>query len=103
MRRFMLLIKGEDYDVGSFPGEDTPAASQYIDELEKAGAKIECARLRPSSQGKRVHFARSRFTVTDGPFTETKELIAGYCLIQAESLEAAVAWAKRMPFEVGEV
>lgn len=104
MRRYMMLIKASgDYEVGQFPGEETLAASQYLDELVKAGAMVECARLRPSSQGKRVHFARGKFTVTDGPFTETKELIAGYCLIQAESLEAAVAWAKRMPFEVGEV
>ncbi len=104
MRRYMLLIRAnQEYDVGQFPGEESPAASQYIDELVKAGALVECARLRPSSQGKRVHFARGKFTVTDGPFTETKELIAGFCLIQAASLEEAVAWAKRMPFQTGAV
>jgi len=104
MRRYMLLIRGDrEYEVGQFPGEGSPAERQFMEELEKAGALVECARLLPSSHGQRVNIARGKITVTDGPFTETKELVAGYCLIRAESLAAAVAWARKLPFTVGQV
>jgi len=104
MRRYMMLVKSRpDYEAGIFPDENTPAMVQWKDELARSGAMLDCARLQPSSQGKRIHFARGKFTVTDGPFTETKELIAGFCLIEAASLEEAVAWAKRVPFQEGEI
>jgi hypothetical protein len=104
MRRYMLLIKSDkDYEVGQFPGETSPAVAQFNDELAKAGAMVECARLQPSSQGHRVHYAGGKFAVTDGPFTETKELIAGFCLIRANSLDEAIGWAKRIPFQEGSV
>ena len=60
-------------------------------------------RLQPSSQGARVHYAKGKFTVIDGPFAETKELIAGFCMIEAKSREEAIEWAKRIPFQEGEV
>ena len=105
MRRYMLLVKATpEIEAGTFPDEAFNAkAAQYLGELDKAGALVACERLEPSSQGKRVHYKDGKFTVTDGPFAETKELTAGFCLIQAKSLDEAVAWAKRMPFQTGDV
>ncbi len=102
MRRYMLLIKAsKDYEAGVLPGKETLAAmAQFKSESAKAGALLACERLQPSAQGRRVRYAAGKFTVTDGPFTETKELIGGFCLIQAKSLEEAVDWARRVPFEV---
>ncbi|MCI0357957.1 MAG: YciI family protein [Planctomycetaceae bacterium] len=105
MRRYMLLVKATpEFEAGTFPDEAFNAeAAKYLDELAKAGALVACDRLQPSSHGKRIHYKEGKFTVTDGPFAETKELVAGYCLIRAASLEEAVAWAKRMPFQAGDV
>lgn len=105
MRRYMLVVKATpEFEAGTFPDLAFDAeAARYLGELEKAGALIAADRLQPSSQGKRVHFKDGKFTVTDGPFSETKELVAGYCLIRAASLADAVAWAKRMPFQAGDV
>ena len=105
MRRYMLLIKATaDYEAGKLPDEPTlHQHADYIQELVQAGALVGCERLQPSSQGVRVHFANGKFTVTDGPFTETKELVAGFCMIRAASLEEAVGWARRMPFQREEI
>ena len=105
MRRYMLVVKATpEFEAGTFPDEAFEVeAAKFIDELANAGALVACDRLQPSSQGKRVHYQAGKITVTDGPFAETKELVAGYCLIRAASLEEAVAWAKRMPFQSGAV
>ena len=103
--RFMLLVKAtRDFEEGILPDEKMLSEmATYTEELVKAGAKVGCERLQPSSMGTRVHYAKGKFTVTDGPFTETKELIAGFSMIEAKSLEEAIEWAKRIPFEDGEV
>lgn len=105
MRRYMLVVKATpEIEAGTFPDQAFDAeAAKFLSEAAAAGALVACDRLQPSSQGKRVHYKAGRFTVTDGPFAETKELTAGYCLIRAASLEEAVAWAKRMPFQSGDV
>jgi len=103
--RFMLLIKAtQDFEKGVLPDEKMLSAmATYTEELIKAEALVGCERLQPSSMGTRVHFARGQITVTDGPFAETKELIAGFSLIEAASREEAIEWAKRVPFEEGEI
>ena len=105
MRRYMLVVKATpEFEAGTFPDQAFNAeAATYLSELESAGALVAADRLLPSSQGMRVHYKAGQFTVTDGPFAETKELVAGYCLIRAASLDEAVAWAKRMPFRSGDV
>ena len=77
--------------------------AKWTEELVNAGARLEGGRLQPSSKGVRVGYANGKFTVTDGPFAETKELIAGFCLIQAKSRDEAIEWAKRVPFQEGEI
>jgi hypothetical protein len=103
--RFMILVKAsKDSEAGVMPGEKILSAmAKYNDELVKAGVLLDASGLQPSSQGARVTFARSKPRVVDGPFTEAKELVAGYWLIQVKSKEEAVEWAKRVPFEEGEV
>jgi len=103
--RFMMLVRStKNYEAGIWPDEKLEAElAKYTEELVKAGARLDGARLQPSSQGTRVHYAKGKFTVTDGPFAETKELIAGFCMIQANSLDEAIEWAKRIPFPDGEV
>src|SRR5262245_31118199 len=83
--RFMLLVKGtKEFESGALPDEKMLSKmATFTEALVKAGAMLECARLQPSSQGARVHYGNGKFTVTDGPFAETKELIAGFCMIQA--------------------
>jgi hypothetical protein len=103
--RFMMLVKAsKDYEAGVLPDEKILSEMvKYNEELVKAGALLACERLQPSSKGARVRDANGKFSVIDGPFAETKELIAGFCLIQAESRDEAIAWAKRVPFQEGEV
>jgi hypothetical protein len=104
--RFMLLVKStKNYEAGIWPPDEKMAAeiAKWHEEAIRAGAHLGSERLQPSSQGFRVRYADGKCTVTDGPFAETKELIAGYCMIQAKSLADAVAWARRIPFVEGEV
>ena len=103
--RFMMLVKAtKDFEAGVLPDEKLLSEmAKWTEELVKAGARLEAGRLQPSSQGVRVRYANGKFTVTDGPFAETKELIAGFCLIQAKSTDEAIEWAKRVPFEEGEI
>lgn len=103
--RFMMLVKAnKDSEAGILPDEKTLAQmADYTEQLVKAGALLDAERLEPSSKGVRVRYSRGTFTVTDGPFIETKELIAGFCLIQAKSMQEAIEWAKRIPFQDGEV
>jgi len=97
--RFMMIVKANrDSEAGVMPEEKLIAEmTKYNEELVKAGVMLDGAGLQPSSKGFRIKFAGGKRTVIDGPFTETKELIAGYWLIQVKSREEAMAWAKRVP------
>jgi hypothetical protein len=77
--------------------------AKYNEELVKAGVLLDAAGLKPSSSAARIQYSGSRRTVVDGPFAEAKELIAGFWIIQVKSKEEAVEWAKRVPFDDGEV
>jgi len=99
--RFMLLIKG-DSEPGVLPSNDLIAAmGKYNEDLAKAGVLLAGEGLLASATGARVNFSDGKRTVTDGPFAETKELVAGFWLIQVSSKEEAIEWAKRCPFEAG--
>jgi hypothetical protein len=74
----------------------------YHEELAKAGALLDASGLKPSSKGWRIRYSKAKRSVIDGPFTETKELIAGYTLIQVKSREEAIEWTRRFPNPVGE-
>jgi hypothetical protein len=102
--RFMMIVKAsKDSEAGKMPSEELLAAmGEYNEELMKAGALVELNGLHPSAKGARIKFQGWKRTVIDGPFAETKELIAGYWIIQAKSLEEAVEWAKRAPDPHGE-
>ena len=102
--RVMVLVKAsDDSEAGVMPGEDLHAAmGRYNEELVNAGILLAGEGLHPSSRGVRVHFSGDRRTVVDGPFAQTKELIAGYWLWQVESMEEAVEWVKRCPNPTGE-
>ena len=101
--RFMVIVKAnEDSEAGVLP--DTKILSEmgkYNEELVKAGVMLAGEGLHPSSKGVRVKFDGGKRTVIDGPFSETKELIAGFWLWQVKSKEEAVEWLKRAPFDGG--
>ncbi len=103
--RFMVLVKADEQsEAGVLPTREVvEAMGRYNDELVKAGVLLAGEGLRSSADGARVSFAGGRATVTDGPFAEAKELIAGYWLLQVSSKEEAVQWATRIPFEDGAV
>lgn len=97
--RFMVIVKANaDSEAGVMPSEQVLAEmGNFNDELVKAGIMLAGEGLHPSSNGVRLRFSGSKRTLIDGPFTETKELIAGFWLIQVKSLEEAVEWFKRAP------
>src|SRR5207248_1106278 len=97
--RVMVIVKAtKDSEAGVMPSKDLlTAMGNYNEELVKAGIMLAGDGLKPSSQGKRVRFTGSKRTVIDGPFAETKELIAGYWMWQVRSMEEAVEWLKRCP------
>ncbi len=103
--RFMVLVKAnKDSEAGVLPDEGLlKAMGKYNEELVKAGVLLAGEGLHPSSKGARVKFSGGKRVVTDGPFTETKELIAGFWLIQVKSKQEAIEWASRIPFTEGEV
>jgi hypothetical protein len=103
--RFMMLVKATpDSEVGVLPEREAFAEmGRYNEELVKAGVLLAAEGLHPSSKGFRVSFSGRDRTVTDGPFTEAKELIAGFWLIQVKSKEEALEWASRVPFVDGEI
>jgi hypothetical protein len=102
--RFMMIVKAsKDSEAGKMPEEEMLAAmAKYNEELVKAGVLLDATGLQPSSKGARIKFSGDKRTVIDGPFTESKELIAGYWLIQVKSKEEAIEWAKRSPNPHGE-
>jgi hypothetical protein len=99
--RYMILLKGEpDPAASGLPDEKIAALmNAYNEELVRAGVLLSGEGLYPSSKGARVRFSGGKRTVLDGPFTESKELIAGYYLIQVKSKEEAIEWASRVPVE----
>ena len=97
--RFMMIVKAnKDSEAGKMPSEKLLSAmGKYNEELLKAGVLLDLAGLHPSAKGARIQFANGKRSVIDGPFAETKELIAGYWLIQVKSKQEAVGWALRVP------
>lgn len=97
--RFMVLVKANPQsEAGEMPSEELlTAMTKYNEELVNAGVMLAGEGLHPSTKGARVRFGAGQPTVIDGPFTETKELIAGYWLIQVKSLDEAIEWVKRVP------
>ena len=97
--KFMVMVKATaDSEAGKMPSTEMfTAMGQFNEELVKAGVMLAGEGLHPSSRGARVEFKGNKKAVVDGPFAETKELIAGFWIIQAKSLEEAVEWAKRAP------
>ncbi|MGQ0647832.1 MAG: YciI family protein [Gemmatimonadaceae bacterium] len=97
--RFMILVKADkDSEAGVLPDEKLLAdMTRYNEELVKAGVMLAGEGLQPSSKGARVRFSGTTRTVVDGPFSETKELIAGYWIFQCKSKEEAIEWVKRCP------
>jgi hypothetical protein len=97
--RFMVMIKGnDDSEAGVLPSEQLlTEMGKFNEELVNAGVLLAGEGLQPSSKGARVKFSGGKVSVVDGPFAETKELIAGYWLIQVKSKEEAIEWIKRVP------
>ena len=103
--RFMVLVKADkDSEAGVMPTQQLLAEmGKFNEELAKAGVMLAGEGLQPSSKGARVRFSGNKRTVIDGPFSETKELVAGFWLWQVRSKEEAIEWLKRAPFREGEV
>ena len=105
MPRYLIQVRATPMsEAGEFPDDPTLVARMmaFHEELAHAGVLLDCSGLMPSSQGFRVHYsAQGEPTVIDGPFAETKELIAGYTLIQVRSREEAMEWARRFPNPAG--
>ena len=101
--RFMIMVRANAIsESGALPEESLMAAmATYHEQLAKAGALLDANGLKPSAQGWRVRYHGGRPTLVDGPFAETKELIAGYTLIQTRSREEAMEWARRFPAPFG--
>ncbi|MDQ1408722.1 MAG: hypothetical protein QOJ41_457 [Acidobacteriaceae bacterium] len=101
--RVMVFVKAnQDSEAGVMPSTALlTAMGKFNEELVKAGVLLAADGLQASSKGKRVKFSGQQRTVTDGPFAETKELVAGYWLWQVKSIEEAVEWLKRAPFDGG--
>ena len=102
--RFMIIVKASrDSEAGKMPEEKMIASmAAYHEELVKDGILLDASGLQPSSKGWRIKYSGNKRTVSDGPFTESKELIAGYTLIQVKSRAEALEWTKRFPNPVGE-
>src|SRR5439155_26576359 len=97
--RVMVIVKAsKESEAGQMPSEKLLAEmGKYNEELVKAGVMLAGEGLHPSSKGARVKFSKGKLTVTDGPFTEAKELICGFWLWQVKTMEEAIEWAKRIP------
>ena len=102
--RFMIIVKANrDAEAGVMPEESLLAAmAKYHEDLAKAGVLLDANGLHPSSKGARIRYSGGKRSVVDGPFAATKELIAGFTLIQVKSKAEAIEWAKRMPAPHGE-
>ncbi|GAC1661838.1 MAG: YciI family protein [Candidatus Acidiferrum sp.] len=98
--RFMVIVKAsKESEAGTMPTQQLlTEMGKFNEELVRAGVLLAAEGLHPTSKGKRVRFLQNKRTVIDGPFTETKELIAGFWLWQVRSMEEAIEWVKRCPF-----
>lgn len=103
--RFLVMVKGnKEYEAGAMPSQqELTEMGKFNDELVKAGVMLAGEGLQPSSKGARISYSGSKRTVRDGPFTEAKELVAGFWIWQVKSRAEALEWAKRIPFNDGEV
>ncbi len=102
MRVMVFVKEDKSSETGALPPEElVNKMDKYNEELVKAGVMLAADGLYPSSMGKRVRFSGTKRTVIDGPFTESKELVAGYWLWQVKSMDEAVEWLKRAPFDGG--
>ena len=103
--RLMVIVKADkNSEAGVLPSRELlTEMGKFNEELAKAGVMLAGEGLQPSSKGSRVRFSGNKRTVVDGPFSETKELIAGFWLWQVKSKEEAIEWLKRAPFREGEV
>jgi hypothetical protein len=103
--RFMMIVKAnQDSEAGVLPSREiVEEMGRFNEEMAKAGVLLAAEGLQASSKGSRVKYSGKKRTVVDGPFTETKELIAGFWLIQVKSKEEAMKWAFRCPFQDGEI
>ena len=103
--RFMVLVKAnKDSEAGVLPTKDQLAEmGAFNEQMIKAGVMLDGDGLQASSKGARIRYAGDRQTITDGPFAETKELVAGFWMIQTKSLAEAIEWMKRAPFREGEI
>jgi len=101
--RFMVIVKADkNSEAGVMPSREIlTAMGKYNEELVKAGVMLAGEGLHPTSKGKRVRFSGGKHTIIDGPFTESKELIAGFWLWQVRSMDEAIEWLKRSPFDGG--
>ena len=103
---FMIIVKATpDSEAGRFPPNPEPlfqAMATYHEELARAGALLDASGLQPSSKGWRVQYEGGKRVVVDGPFAETKELVAGYTLIQTRTRDEAIEWTRRFPNPMGE-
>ena len=101
--RFMVIVKADkNSEAGVMPSREIlTAMGKFNEELVKAGVMLAGEGLHPTSKGKRVRFSGGKHTVIDGPFTESKELIAGFWLWQVRSMDEAIEWLKRSPFDGG--
>jgi len=101
--RFMVIVKADkDSEAGVLPSEQMLAEmGKFNEQLAKAGIMLAGEGLQPSSKGARIKFDGKKRTVTDGPFAETKELVAGFWVIQVKSKDEAIEWMKRAPFDGG--
>ena len=97
--RFMIVVKAtKDSEAGVMPDESALSEmAKYHEELQKAGVLLDASGLQATSKGWRIKYSGQKRTVVDGPFAETKELIAGYTIIQVKSKEEAMEWARRFP------
>lgn len=102
--RFMIMVKGnKETESGKLPEDRLIAAmATYHEDMARAGVLLDASGLQPTSKGARIKYTGGKRTVIDGPFTESKELIAGYTLIQVKSREEAMEWVKRFPAPFGE-
>lgn len=103
MRFMMIMLPNLSEEDWAPTPEAVEAMSRYNEELTKAGVLLALDGLHPTSEGARVRFSAGKATVTDGPFTEAKEMIGGYWMIQAKSKDEALAWATRIPGADGDV
>jgi len=103
--RYMVIVKADkSSEAGAMPDEKIlTEMTRFNEELAKAGMLLAMEGLHPTSKGARVRFSGNKQTVIDGPFAETKELVAGFWLWEAKSLEEAVEWVKRAPFQETEI